>query len=69
MWHVFCCLYLVRHHDHSLCAASSISNYYFDKRHNDTIDFVHNTFRKDFTVVLNVLEAERSGLYLKQGTY
>lgn len=42
-----------------------VSSAYFDERHNNTIDLVHDAFRNDITVVPGVLEAECALLYEK----
>jgi tRNA(adenine34) deaminase len=42
-----------------------VSSLYFDERHNNTIDLVHDAFRDDITVISGVLEEECSTLYKK----
>lgn len=42
-----------------------VNSMYFDERHNNTIDLVHDAFRNDITVIPGVLEEECSALYLK----
>lgn len=40
---------------------------YFDVRHMDTIDFIHDAFRADLPVIGGVLGEECAGLYFKPG--
>ena len=41
---------------------------YFEVRHVDTIDFIHDAYRKDLTVVGGLMAMECAALYVDPGT-